>query len=148
MVHERPAGWVPVAAPLLRFAWATLAYGAWALYAVEGDDGDAFLGWTLTVDLLMACHAGFVFRRVAGGARWAAGAIALSTVLGLVAAFLVMPRPTDDGGLAALVYAVFGLLHLLLAAPMAYLAVRIVRRSQRRFPLETARPEPSLPGRT
>lgn len=120
----------------LRFAWATLAYSVWAIYILEDED-EGWFAWTLVVDLLMAAHAGLVLRRVPGGAGLAVGAVWLATLLGLAATYAWMPRD-DTGGLRELVVALGGLFHLLLAAPMASMAARIVRRSQRRYPLEAS----------
>ena len=115
---------------------------------LEPDDGDGLLGWTLAVDLLMALVVGALFRRVPRGQRWAVAAVLAGTVVGLVAAVSLVaswaPVPDDSGGLLALSYGIHFLIHLVLAAPMAALAAAVVRRSQRRFPLEPAGTEPAV----
>jgi hypothetical protein len=126
----------------LRVAAAVTAYSLWAIIALEPDDGDGMLGWTLGFDLLAACIVGVILRRQPHGERWALRAVALGTVIGvaLVWALLASWDSSDSGGLLALTYLIFSLIHFALLAPMAYLARRIVRRSQRRFPLEQRTP--------
>jgi hypothetical protein len=135
---------MPMAWPTpVKVAAAVTVYSLWASTALEPDDGDAMLGWTLGFDLLAACAVGAILRREPQGERWALRAVSLGTVLGVAALWALIASwdSGDTGGLLGLTYGIFSLIHLAMLAPMAYLAKRIVRRSQRRFPLEA----PSIP---